>query len=40
MVKTANLTIEGPGAKLLAITGNNNKRVLEVDSKAVVTISA
>ncbi len=38
-ISTANLTIQGPGAKVLAISANNDRRVLDVDNKAVVTIS-
>jgi hypothetical protein len=34
-----NLTIQGPGAGQLAISGNNNSRVFEVDAGANVSIS-
>jgi hypothetical protein len=34
-----NLTIQGPGASLLAISGNNQSRVFQVDAGTNVTIS-
>ncbi|MDX2039413.1 MAG: choice-of-anchor Q domain-containing protein [Isosphaeraceae bacterium] len=39
LTDSATTTIEGPGAALLSISGNNASRVLRVDSLAVATIS-
>ncbi|HSH39684.1 MAG TPA: choice-of-anchor Q domain-containing protein, partial [Chthoniobacterales bacterium] len=38
-IRTKDLTIQGPGAKLLAVSGNNEHRVMNILSGARVTVS-
>ena len=39
LLLSQNVTIAGPGASLLAINGNNNSRVFEIDNGTTVTLS-